>query len=89
MFSEALAIMDRNTELYMITDSIKSGFDTDLVIVYNINGFYQKIKEMNDFMMEAGALNEQQYKFFTWCNTADEVIEQLDKWRTKVHGDSK
>ncbi len=76
-------------ELYMITDSIKSKFDTDIVIIYNINGFYDKLKEMNDFMMEAGALNEQQYKFFTWCNTADEVIEQLDKWRTKVHGDSK
>lgn len=76
-------------ELYMITDSIKSKFDTDIVIIYNINGFYDKLKEMNDFMMEAGALNEQQYKFFTWCNTADEVIEYLDKWRTKVHGDSK
>ena len=53
-------------ELYMITDSIKSGFDTDVVIVYNINGFYDKIKEMNDFMLEAGTLRERQYKFFTW-----------------------
>ncbi len=72
-------------ELYMITDSIKSKFDTDLVIVYNINGFYNKIKEMNDFMLEAGALKEDQYKFFTWCNTPEEVIETLDKWRDKVH----
>ena len=71
-------------ELYMITDSIKSKFDTDIVIIYNINGFYDKLKEMNDFMLEAGTLNETQYKFFTWCNTADEVIAVLDKWRDKV-----
>lgn len=71
-------------ELYMITDSIKSGFDTDVVIVYNINGFYDKIKEMNDFMLEAGTLRERQYKFFTWCNTPEEVIEVFDKVRAKL-----
>ncbi len=68
-------------ELYMITDSIKSKFDTDVVIVYNINGFYDKIKEMNDFMLEAGVLNNSQYKYFTWCNTADEVIYVLERIR--------
>lgn len=74
-------------ELYMITDSIKSGFDTDLVIVYNVNGFYNHIKEMNDFMLEAGVLREWQNKFFTWCSNADEVIETLDKWREKINRD--
>lgn len=68
-------------ELYMITDSIKSKFDSDVVIVYNINGFYDKIKEMNDFMLEAGVLSNSQYKFFTWCNNADEVIAVLEKIR--------
>ncbi len=68
-------------ELYMITDSIKSKFDTDIVIIYNINGFYDKIKEMNDFMLEAGVLNESQYKYFTWCKTADEVIDLLERIR--------
>lgn len=68
-------------ELYMITDSIKSKFDTDLVIIYNINGFYDKLKEMNDFMMEAGALTKFQYDFFNWCDTSEEVIALLDKCR--------
>lgn len=68
-------------ELYMITDSIKSTFDCDKVIVFNINGFYDKIKEMNDFMLEAGTLRENQYNFFTWCNTAEEVIKVLDSVR--------
>lgn len=68
-------------ELYMITDSIKSKFDTDVVIIYNINGFYDKIKEMNDFMLEAGVLNNSQYNYFTWCNTADEVIYVLERIR--------
>lgn len=70
-------------ELYMITDSIKSKFDTDIVIIYNINGFYDKIKEMNDFMLEAGTLNNEQYKYFTWCNTPEEVIKVLHKVREK------
>ena len=75
-------------ELYMITDSIKSKFDTDIVIIYNINGFYDKLKEMNDFMLDAGVLKDDQYNFFTWCNTAEEVIAELNKQREKVHGDS-
>ncbi len=68
-------------ELYMITDSIKSKIDTDTVIIYNINGFYDKIKEMNDFMLEAGVLNKTQYGYFTWCNTPEEVIEILENIR--------
>ena len=72
-------------ELYMITDSIKSKFDTDEVIIYNVNGFYDKLKEMNDFMLEAGTLTEFQYNFFTWCNTPEEVIEALDKCRFKIN----
>lgn len=68
-------------ELFMITDSIKSKFDTDKVIIYNINGFYDKIKEMNDFMLEAGTLRLEQYNYFTWCNTAEEVISELNEIR--------
>lgn len=71
-------------ELYMITDSIKSKFDTDVVIIYNINGFYDHIRKMNDFMLEAGTLNDTQYKYFTWCNTYEEVIDELDKVRRNL-----
>ena len=71
-------------ELYMITDSIKSKFDTDVVIIYNINGFYDNIRKMNDFMLEAGTLNDTQYKYFTWCNTYEEVIDELDKVRINL-----
>ena len=71
-------------ELYMITDSIKSKFDTDVVIIYNINGFYDHIRKMNDFMLEAGTLNDTQYKYFTWCNTYEEVIDELDKVRINL-----
>lgn len=71
-------------ELYMITDSIKSRFDTDKVLIYNINGFYDPLKEMNDFMLEAGTLKEDQYNYFTWCSTAEEVINELNKTRDKL-----
>lgn len=71
-------------ELYMITDSIKSKFDTDKVIIYNINGYYKHLKYMNEFMIRAGTLRENQYNYFTWCNTPDEVIEELDKTREEL-----
>lgn len=71
-------------ELYMITDSIKSKFSTDKVLVYNINGFYDKIKEMNDFMLEAGVLKKDQAEYFTWCNNADDVIRELRKIREEL-----
>ena len=68
-------------ELYMITDSIKSGFDQDKVIIYNAHGFYDNLKKMNDFMMEAGALQKYQYDFFNWCDTPEEVIAAVEKVR--------
>ena len=64
----------------MITDSVTSKFDTDIVIIYNINGFYDKIKEMNNFLLESGALEDNQYDLFTFCNTTEEVIKALEKW---------
>lgn len=67
-------------ELYMITDSVTSKFDNDIVIIYNINGFYDKIKEMNNFLLESGALEDNQYDLFTFCNTTEEVIKALEKW---------
>ena len=68
-------------ELYMITDSIKSGFDKDKVIIYNAHGFYDHLKKMNDFMLKAGALQEYQYNFFNWCDTPEEVIAALNAVR--------
>ncbi|MBQ8451294.1 MAG: LOG family protein [Clostridia bacterium] len=68
-------------ELYMITDSIKSKFDTDKVLIYNINGFYNHLKEMNDFMFEAGVLTKFQYDFFTWCETPEQIIAEIEKVR--------
>lgn len=71
-------------ELYMVTDSIKSKFDTDIVIIYNINGYYDHLKEMNNFMLEAGTLNNTQNEFFTWCSTPEEVIAELEKTRNSL-----
>lgn len=71
-------------ELYMITDSIKSKFDTDLVLIYNVNGFYDRILEMNNFMMKSGTLDQDQYEFFTFCNTAEELIKHIEKLDKKL-----
>ncbi len=76
-------------ELYMITDSIKSKFDTDKVLIYNINGFYNPLKHMNNFMIDAGVLEEEQWKYFTWCDTPEQIISHLDKKRKEMFKKSK
>lgn len=76
-------------ELYMITDSIKSKFDTDKVIIYNPAGFYDHLKAMNDFMLKAGSLQKYQYDFFNWCETPEEVIKILDECRKKLKSKNK
>ena len=67
-------------ELYMLTDNIKAKLHNDPIIIYNCNGFYDKIKEMNDFMLKAGTLEPFQYKFFNFCNTPEEVINLLKQY---------
>ena len=67
-------------ELYMLTDSIKSKMHNDLIVIYNCNGFYDKVKEMNDFMLDAGVLEQYQYNYFNFCDTPQEVIDLLKKY---------
>lgn len=67
-------------ELYMITDNIKTKLDTDPVIIYNCNGFYNKVKELHDFLMEAGVMEKYQYDYFKFCDTPKEVIAALKKY---------
>lgn len=65
-------------ELYMITDNVKAGFDKDLIIIYNINGFYDMIKTNNDFLLKAGAMKQYQKNFFTYADTYQEVLSLID-----------
>lgn len=76
-------------ELYMITDSKQSKYDDDIVIVFNIKGFYNKIKEMNDFLLKSGCLTKKQYNYFTFCNTVDEVIEAINDWDKQIKHEKK
>ena len=66
-------------ELYMLTDNIKAKLHNDPIIIYNCHGYYDKIKEMNDFLMEAGTLEQYQKDFFNFCETPEEVIEFVKK----------
>jgi hypothetical protein len=70
-------------ELYMMTDNIKAGFDADPIVLFNINGFYDKIKEMNKFLIGAGAMRSYQEKFFTFLDTPTQVLDYVDKLAKK------
>ena len=66
-------------ELYMLTDNIKTKFDTDPIIIYNCNGFYDSIKKMNDFMLNCGAMEQFQHDYFQFCNTPEDVITAIKR----------
>jgi len=66
-------------ELYMLTDNIKTKFDTDPIIIYNCNGFYDSIKKMNDFMLKCGAMEQFQHDYFQFCNTPEDVITAIKR----------
>lgn len=70
-------------ELYMLTDNIKAGFDTDPIILFNINGFYDFVIKNNEFLMTTGALKQFQKDNLIVCNTYTEVLAQLDKFNKK------
>ena len=66
-------------ELFMITDNIKTKFDTDPVLIYNVNGFYNCVKDTIDFMKDAGAMTDIQYKYFNFFETPQAIIKELEK----------
>lgn len=66
-------------ELYMTIDNVKSGFDTDPIIVFNINGFYEPFINAQHLMIEAGVTNPEQNEKVSICNTPQEIIKELSK----------
>lgn len=68
-------------ELYMLTDNVKAGFDKDPIILFNINGFYNKVKEMNEYLLTTGAMKPFQADNFTFAETYKDVLKILDNIR--------
>lgn len=71
-------------ELFMFTDLIKSKYTQNPVIIFNINGFYDDIKKYLKFLSEAGALEQFQHDFFKFCNSPEEVIVELEKYKKNI-----
>lgn len=65
-------------ELYMITDNVKASFDTDPILLFNINGFYDFVKSTNAFLLEAGAMKPFQNANFTFCDTYKDILKIID-----------
>ena len=66
-------------EMYMCADNNKAGFDTDPIYVFNINGYYNLVKEMHDFMIDAGTMKPFQHKYLTFCDTYKEILKHISK----------
>lgn len=65
-------------EMYMCSDNVKAGFDTDPIYVFNINGYYDMVKKMHDFMVDAGTMKPSQHKYLTFCDTYQEIINHIE-----------
>ena len=66
-------------ELYMTIDNVKSGFDTDPIIIFNINGFYDGFKLVEKGLIEAGVLDKSQDDKVFVCNSPAEIMKILSK----------
>lgn len=66
-------------EMYMSIDNIKAGFDTDPILIFNINGFYDIIKDINKHLMQSGVMRKFQNENFVFCSTPKEILKELKK----------
>ena len=64
-------------EMYMCADNNKAGFDKDPIFVYNVNGYYNLVKQMHDFMVQAGTMKEFQKKYLTFCDTYKDILNNI------------
>lgn len=65
-------------EMYMCADNNKAGFDKDPIYVFNINGYYNLVKQMHNFMVETGAMKPFQKKYLTFCDTYQDILKHID-----------
>lgn len=65
-------------EMFMCSDNIKAGFDTDPIYVFNINGYYDLIKQMQNHMINAGTMTTTQQKYLTFCDTYQEIVDKIN-----------
>lgn len=65
-------------EMYMCSDNVKAGFDTDPIYVFNINGYYDMVKKMHNFMVDAGTMKPSQHKYLTFCDSYKEIVNHLN-----------
>ncbi|MBQ8468477.1 MAG: LOG family protein [Clostridia bacterium] len=70
-------------ELYMTLDNVKAGFDTDPIILFNINGFYDGFKLVEQGLVEAGVLNTSQNENVFVCKTPEEIMKIISKRNVK------
>lgn len=70
-------------ELYMTIDNVKSGFDTDPIIIFNINGFYDGFKLVEKGLIEAGVVEKSQDDNVYICNTPEEIMKYISKFDKK------
>jgi len=66
-------------ELYMTIDNVKSGFDTDPIILFNINGFYDGFKLVEKGLIDAGVVDKSQDDKVFVCNTPEEIMKIISK----------
>lgn len=50
------------------------------IIIYNYNGFYDRIIDLIDFCIDKKFNTDDIFTYFEVCNSLEEVIEVIEKW---------
>ncbi|MEG1288859.1 MAG: TIGR00730 family Rossman fold protein [Bacteroidales bacterium] len=67
-------------ELFEYAVNRQLGYHSKPIIIININGYYNPMKELINNMAENGFIPRNEISLLTYCNTVDEVIDMLKKY---------
>ena len=70
-------------ELFMTIDNVKSGFDKDPILLFNINGFYSSFKTLEEELIKVGVVEPSQNEMVYLCDTPTQIIKTLSKFDSK------
>lgn len=70
-------------ELFMTIDNVKSGFDTDPIILFNISKFYSPFTALEQELIKIGLVEPSQNDKVFLCDTPGKIVKLLSTFEKK------
>ncbi len=70
-------------EIFTVAAATSAGYNDKRVLLYNINGFYDKLLSLVNELHQAAFLRQAPESYFTVANNFEEIISALNKYNGK------